>query len=118
MLHRDARGWRHFPALLMAAALAFASMAAGAANKPCSGSKGGISHCEGDTFICNDGSASASMRSCPAYTGTARLAAEPASPKPSASGNDCTCADNRFCTGPRGGQYCVTANGGKRYLRK
>lgn len=31
-----------------------------AANKPCSGRKGGISHCAGDKFVCNDGSISGS----------------------------------------------------------
>jgi hypothetical protein len=29
-------------------------------NEPCTGKKGGISHCQGDAFICNDGSKSAS----------------------------------------------------------
>lgn len=118
MLRCNVGRWRRFPALFAAAALAFVAMAVEAANKPCSGSKGGISHCEGETFICNDGSASASMRSCPAYTGSARLAAEPVTPKAAASNNACACGDNRFCTGPRGGQYCVTVNGSKRYLRK
>ncbi|WP_260986421.1 hypothetical protein [Bordetella genomosp. 13] len=108
-------------AALAVAALALgcaAVMPAQAANKPCSGSKGGISRCEGETFICNDGSASGSMKSCPAYTGMARLSAGPPAPKASAAGEGCSCGDNRFCTGPRGGQYCVTANGSKRYLRK
>lgn len=29
-----------------------------AANLPCSGNKGGINHCEGSKFVCNDGSTS------------------------------------------------------------
>ncbi len=33
-----------------------------AANYPCSGSKGGISHCNGATFVCNDGSISGSKK--------------------------------------------------------
>ncbi len=37
-----------------------------AANTPCSGMKGGISHCEGRFFICNDGSHSASKKDCSA----------------------------------------------------
>ena len=37
-----------------------------ASNTPCSGRKGGISHCQGSTFICNDGSVSASKRNCSA----------------------------------------------------
>lgn len=40
--------------------------AAQAANTPCSGRKGGVSHCNGQTFICNDGSASRSKKMCDA----------------------------------------------------
>lgn len=32
--------------------------------QPCSGKKGGISHCENGRFICNDGSVSQSKRIC------------------------------------------------------
>lgn len=35
-----------------------------AGSAPCSGSKGGISHCSGTAFICNDGTKSASKKSC------------------------------------------------------
>lgn len=35
-----------------------------AANKPCSGKKGGISHCSGEKFVCNDGSISKSKKIC------------------------------------------------------
>lgn len=35
-----------------------------AQNKPCSGSKGGISHCDGPRFVCNDGSYSQSKKTC------------------------------------------------------
>jgi hypothetical protein len=45
--------------------LAF-TQTAQAANKPCSGKKGGISHCQGALFICNDGSASQSKQTCSA----------------------------------------------------
>lgn len=31
---------------------------------PCSGKKGGISHCSGSKFVCNDGTISKSKRSC------------------------------------------------------
>lgn len=34
--------------------------------EPCSGSKGGISHCSGAIFMCNDGTASQSKRNCSA----------------------------------------------------
>ena len=39
-------------------------MPAIAANKPCSGKKGGISHCQGVNFVCNDGSISGSKKTC------------------------------------------------------
>lgn len=35
-----------------------------AANTPCSGSKGGIASCDGDKFVCKDGSYSASQKIC------------------------------------------------------
>ncbi len=37
---------------------------AGAANTPCSGKKGGVSHCHNGKFICNDGSMSQSKKTC------------------------------------------------------
>lgn len=43
----------------------FSSFAdAGRGRQPCSGKKGGISHCHGGKFICNDGSMSASKKIC------------------------------------------------------
>ena len=43
-------------------------------------------------------------------------------PKPSYSrqrgpygGQGCPCSDTRICTGPRGGRYCITSGGNKRY---
>jgi hypothetical protein len=33
-------------------------------NTPCSGSKGGVSHCSNGQFVCNDGSISGSTRPC------------------------------------------------------
>lgn len=32
--------------------------------QPCSGKKGGISHCSGGKFVCKDGSISASKKVC------------------------------------------------------
>lgn len=32
--------------------------------EPCSGKKGGISHCESGRFICNDGTVSQSKKTC------------------------------------------------------
>ncbi|PIB91264.1 hypothetical protein [Caulobacter sp. FWC2] len=30
--------------------------------------------------------------------------------------NSCGCAGHNYCVGPRGGHYCVSAGGKKRYL--
>ncbi len=35
-----------------------------AANTPCSGKKGGISHCQGSKFVCNNGTLSKSKKTC------------------------------------------------------
>lgn len=35
-----------------------------AGNTPCSGKKGGVSHCSNGKFICKDGSTSASKKIC------------------------------------------------------
>lgn len=37
---------------------------AGRGRQPCSGKKGGVSHCNGSKFVCNDGSISASKKIC------------------------------------------------------
>lgn len=86
-----------------------------AANTPCSGSKGGIAGCDGELFLCNDGSISGSKRSCPAYFG----AASPASPPQQVlnGSGECLCGTSTFCTGPRGGVYCLTPAGKKSYRR-
>jgi endonuclease G len=55
-----------FPILL--AALIFPP-ATPAANTPCSGKKGGIARCDGQKFVCNDGSYSASKKDCQAMLG-------------------------------------------------
>lgn len=45
--------------------LGFISIAeAGRGRQPCSGSKGGISHCDGSKFVCKDGSISGSKKVC------------------------------------------------------
>ncbi|ACE92265.1 hypothetical conserved protein [Rhizobium etli CIAT 652] len=102
-----------------AAAVLLFVVAADAANTPCSGRKGGIAGCQGDTFICNDGSASASKRSCSAYMGGAvgLLGGGASQMTPTISG-DCSCRSGAYCTGPRGGRYCMTDGGKKSYLRK
>jgi len=87
------------------------------ANKPCSGRKGGIAHCQGDTFVCNDGSVSASRKSCQAYMGGTMQRLMPAAPFAKGNGA-CGCREGKYCVGPRGGRYCITDGGGKSYLRK
>lgn len=37
---------------------------AGRGSQPCSGSKGGVSHCDGSKFVCKDGSISGSKKIC------------------------------------------------------
>lgn len=104
---------------LLAAATIAALMAPGlsdAANTPCSGKKGGVSHCQGRTFICNDGSVSASKKNCAAEMGAAGLLSTPEMAP--VIGDECSCRSGRFCIGPRGGHYCLQDNGRKSYLKK
>ncbi len=92
--------------LLLAACLA---SAAHAANTPCSGKKGGVQRCVGERFLCRDGSISASKRQC--------MAPEPAAAPPARATGPCPCSGRQYCTGPRGGTYCLTPSGKKSYLR-
>jgi hypothetical protein len=110
--------------MLGAFALAF-STAAAAANYPCSGGKGGVSHCSGALFVCNDGSISGSKKVCtgPQGGGNAmRGLLAPQAPAGADGGNgaagDCSCRSGRICTGPRGGQYCLSDSGTKSYVRR
>ncbi|WP_273828803.1 hypothetical protein [Pseudomonas sp. SBT1-2] len=96
--------------LLLAAAPAFA------ANQPCSGKKGGIAGCDGELFLCNDGSISGSRQNCAARYGDSGQAARPQSLLRSSDG--CPCGGGSFCTGPRDGVYCLTPSGNKSYKRK
>lgn len=53
--------------ILMGILLTFGAISiveAGRGKQPCSGSKGGISHCQGDKFVCKDKSISASKKVC------------------------------------------------------
>ncbi|WP_223526263.1 hypothetical protein [Pseudomonas sp. BF-B-26] len=105
------RGWTPIVLLL----LCVTSGSAWAGNTPCSGKKGGIDRCDGDLFLCNDGSISGSKKSCSAmYGGTSQ--ARPQTMLQSADG--CICGSGTFCTGPRGGVYCLTPSGNKSYKRK
>lgn len=87
-----------------------------AANTPCSGRKGGVSHCDGETFVCNDGSISASKKICSATGRSAKPASAPLAVTSDASG--CACRSGNYCTGPRGGQYCFSDSGAKNYRRR
>jgi hypothetical protein len=95
-----------------------------ARNYPCSGSKGGISHCQGKTFICNDGSVSGSKKYCSApqgngNTSAAQLFSNNRNMTPSVKKDTgCRCRSGNYCTGPRGGQFCYSDSGRKSYLRK
>lgn len=99
--------------LLTAAALIWSG--ASAANYPCSGGKGGVACCNGALFICNDGSISGSKKNCLAELGAPAL--NLVAPQRAVAGSDCSCRSNNICTGPRGGQYCLSDIGAKSYLR-
>lgn len=101
------------PLVLILLCLASASVWAG--NTPCSGKKGGIARCDGDLFLCNDGSISGSKKSCSAMYG-GQSQARPQTLLQSDDG--CACGTGSFCTGPRGGVYCLTPSGNKSYKRK
>lgn len=83
--------------------------------QPCDGKKGGISHCEGATFVCNDGSVSASKRNCSLERSGNNVVSNFSS---AGKGNACSCRTGNYCTGPRGGKYCLTDSGKKSYLKK
>ncbi|OKQ84249.1 YdcA family protein [Pseudomonas aeruginosa] len=99
--------------------LSVCALPALAANSPCSGKKGGIAGCDGDIFLCNDGSISASKRSCAAYFGNAGgRTGQPAVQRLQGTTQGRACGSGSFCTGPRGGVYCLTPGGKKSYRRK
>lgn len=50
--------------LLATSLMMVADSAMARGREPCSGKKGGISHCSGGKFVCKDGSISASKRIC------------------------------------------------------
>lgn len=91
-----------------------------AANYPCSGRKGGVAHCAGAQFVCNDGSISGSKKVCSGDPGAGAGAARAllAPQRAAAVGGDCSCRSGKVCTGPRGGQYCISDSGRKSYVRR
>lgn len=88
------------------------------ANTPCSGRKGGIDRSQGDTFICRDGSVSASKNSCQATMRAVGLLGTEAEEMHPSLTAECSCRGGNYCTGPRGGRYCMTDTGKKSYLRR
>lgn len=89
-----------------------------AANYPCSGSKGGVAHCAGAQFVCNDGSISGSQKVCSGAQGAGAARALLAPQRAAAVGGDCSCRAGNICTDPRGGQYCISDSGRKNYVRR
>ena len=105
--------WRCLSLFLLTLLLGVTS--AQAANTPCSGRKGGIAGCDGEIFLCNDGSISASKKSCSVqFGGPARV--QPL--RASGSSEGCSCGTGQYCVGPRGGVYCLTPSGSKSYKRR
>ena len=103
--------------LVLICALLFGAVAM-AANQPCSGKKGGIAGCDGETFVCNDGSISASRKSCSRDMGTRNSPSAMQRQPLLNAAQDCSCGSGGYCTGPRGGVYCLTLSGKKSYKRK
>ncbi|TDK31902.1 hypothetical protein E2F50_19420 [Rhizobium deserti] len=91
-----------------------------AANYPCSGSNCGVAGCRGATFLCNDGSVSASKKSRSMDTGGAvGLLEGTATPMTPAVGvGACSCRSGHYCTGPHGGRFCMTDQGSESYFRE
>ncbi|AGU50354.1 hypothetical protein VAPA_1c32680 [Variovorax paradoxus B4] len=103
--------------LVLLAIASALTLSAHAANYPCSGSKGGVARCNGEIFVCNDGSISGSKKSCIAEMGgTANSTPAPAARAIGDTG--CSCRSGRICVGPRGGEYCLSDSGAKSYRRK
>jgi hypothetical protein len=105
----------------LAAVLLLIPSLSSAQNTPCSGHKDGINHCQGNTFVCNDGSVSGSKKSCPAYTGglgtAAGLMGSATTEMAPTQRGDCSCDGGKYCISPRGGRFCMTHEGKKSYMR-
>jgi hypothetical protein len=84
-----------------------------AANQPCSGKKGDIARCDGELFVCNDGSISGSKRNCSAE----RHSGNAAELRTIGNSGSRPCGEGTLCTGPKGGQYCIKTSGNKSYRR-
>lgn len=104
---------RHSLGQMLVGAALMASVQTAVANYPCSGSKGGVAHCAGTNFVCNDGSISGSKKVCSGMPASSSLLAPMR-----ASGDSCSCRSGNICTGSRGGQYCLSDSGAKSYQRR
>lgn len=107
---RGCWGFIHYGTFALTVVLAF-SAGALAANLPCSGKKRGIAGCQGETFVCNDGSISGSKKSCSAYMGTVGLLGRASENMKQTPNGVCNCRDGAYCVGPRGGKFCRTDSG-------
>lgn len=68
--------------LILSVSLLSQTSEAARGRQPCSGSKGGISHCTSDgSFVCNDGSLSQSKRFCSGYGSQRSLQSQIIDPK-------------------------------------
>ncbi|MBB1613093.1 hypothetical protein A9978_11595 [Pseudomonas sp. UMC65] len=105
-------GWKPMSFLCL---MVLCSGAVLAANQPCSGRKGGIARCDGELFLCNDGSISASKKNCALMSG--QRSTTPRAEPLLRDAQGCSCGSGSFCTGPRGGVYCLTPSGNKSYKR-
>lgn len=47
----------------------------------------------------------------------ATTSAEPQKAKQETPAYTCPCSGTKLCTGPRGGRYCITSGGTKRYFK-
>lgn len=63
-----------------------------------------------------DSASSSTTRQSPSPTARTRRSSAPSSrARPRESGGTCPCSGSRVCIGPRGGRYCITSGGRKRY---
>lgn len=114
---RERRG-RLPMATLWTATLAYICLSASGAmaNEPCSGRKGCISNCQGDSSSVTT-ALSASKGSCVTYMGGIGLLGGSAEMRPRTDGI-CSCREGQCCAGPKGGRFCIKDNGRKSCLRK
>ncbi|KAF0864619.1 hypothetical protein [Pseudomonas sp. LD120] len=106
-------GWKPFFAVCL---MLLCSATTQAGNQPCSGNKGGIAGCDGELFLCNDGSISGSKKNCALMFG--QRSSTPRAESLLRDAQGCSCGSGSFCTGPRGGVYCLTPSGNKSYKRR